>query len=404
MTEPLPTGIQLTPFDSAFQRDPHAVLDRLREEAPTLRDEQLKRWFLTRHDDVRAVLRDKELWSDPRKANPDSFVRMVLAPDDNEPSMLFMDDPGHRRLRGLINKAFTPKAVDAMRPRVRAIADELLNAVTADEFDLIEALAAPLPVVVIAEMLGLDPNDHASFKRWSDTAVSTFFNPFRSADDNARAEAAGHALDAVFQHNIDARRRKPGADLISAMVLAEEDGDRMTDAEIISQCNLLLIAGNVTTTDLIGNGVKALLDHPDELAKLRRRPELLANAVEEMLRYDSPVTQSGRTANREMTIGGCPIHKGESISVSLAAANHDPAIHPEPHRFDIERQNPSHESFGGGRHFCLGAPLARVEAQETIAALLARYPRLTPAPRPLQYRTIPGFRGLSAYWVGTADA
>jgi cytochrome P450 len=404
MTEPLPTGIQLTPFDSAFQRDPHAVLDRLREEAPTLRDDQLKRWFLTRHDDVRAVLRDKELWSDPRKANPDSFARMILAPDDGEPSMLFMDDPGHKRLRGLINKAFTPKAVEAMRPRVRAIADELLDAIDGAEFDLIGALAAPLPVVVIAEMLGLDPNEHARFKIWSDTAVATFFNPFRSEEDNARADAARQALDAVFQHHIDAHRRTPGTDLIGAMVLAEEDGDRMTDAEIVSQCNLLLIAGNVTTTDLIGNGVKALLDHPDQLAKLRGRPALLGNAVEEMLRYDSPVTQSGRTANRDMTIGGCPIHQGDSISVSLAAANHDPRHHRDPHRFDIERADPSHESFGGGRHFCLGAPLARVEAQETIAALLSRYPHLAAAQRPHQYRSIPGFRGLSEYWIATGAA
>jgi cytochrome P450 len=394
----LPNGIQLTPFDPEFQRNPHAVLDRLREVAPALRDDQLKRWFLTRHEDVRAVLRDKDLWSDPRKANADSFVRMIIA-DDGEPSMLFMDDPDHKRLRGLINKAFTPKAVESMRARVRAIAEELLGVIHATEFDLIDALAAPLPVMVIAEMLGIDAGDHARFKQWSDTAVSAFFNPFRSAEDSERSAAARQALDSAFQHHIDARRRAPGNDLISAMVLAEEAGDSMTDIEIIGQCNLLLIAGNVTTTDLIGNGVKALLDHPNELAKLRARPALIGNAVEEMLRYDSPVTQSGRTANREMTIRGCPIHTGESISVSLAAANHDPAVHQEPHRFDIERANPSHESFGGGRHFCLGAPLARVETQEAIAALLARYPTLGIGRTPYTYRTIPGFRGLASFWV-----
>ncbi len=399
MSDPLPNGIALTPFDEKFQRDPHAALDRLRNEAPVLRDDTLKRWFLTRQEDVRAVLRDKTLSSDPRKANADSFARMVLAPDGSEPSMLFMDDPNHKRLRGLINKAFTPRAVEAMRPRIRAIADALLADIKTETFDVIEQFAAPLPVVVIAEMLGIDSAQHAQFKHWSDTSVATFFNPFRTEADSAAGDAARANLDAMFAGYIAQRRASPGSDLISAMVLAEEAGDSMTDVEIISQCNLLLIAGNVTTTDLIGNGVKALLDHPDELAKLRAKPHLIGNAVEEMLRYDSPVTQSGRNATEDMTIGGCPIAAGQSISVSLAAANHDPALHTDPHRFDIERLDPSHESFGGGRHFCLGAPLARVEAQEAITALLQRFATLRAADANPSYRTIPGFRGLAAYRV-----
>lgn len=399
MSDPLPSGIRLTPYDPAFQADPHAALDRLRTEAPALHDEAFGRWFLTRHADVRAVLRDREMWSDPRKADPDSFVRRFAAPEDGEPSMLFMDDPEHKRLRGLVNKAFTPKAVEAMRPRVRAIAEALLDAVDGTEFDLIEAFAAPLPVIVIAEMLGIDGADHARFKSWSDDSVSAFFNPLRTAEEQARSQVAGAALDDLFRAHIAARRRNAGGDLISAMVTAEERGDRLTDDEIVGQCGLLLIAGNVTTTDLIGNGVKALMDHPDELAKLRARPDLMENAVEEMLRFDSPVTQSGRTANRDLTIAGCPVRKGQSISVSLAAANHDPALHPVPHRFDIERADTTHESFGGGRHFCLGAPLARVEAQEAVAALLARYPTLNASSRGHRYRTIPGFRGLAEYWL-----
>jgi hypothetical protein len=173
----------------------------------------------------------------------------------------------------------------------------------------------------------------------------------------------------------------------------------MTDDEIVTQCNLLLIAGNVTTTDLIGNGVKALLDHPQELAKLRARPELINNAIEEILRYDSPVTNSGRNVQREQSMRGCPMNLGDSITVSLAAANHDPEANPNPERFDIERADIQHQSFGGGKHTCLGAPLARVEAQEGITALLQRFPTLRPSARGLKYRSIPSFRGLSEYWL-----
>jgi cytochrome P450 len=176
----------------------------------------------------------------------------------------------------------------------------------------------------------------------------------------------------------------------------------MSDQEIVTQCNLLLIAGNVTTTDLIGNGVKALLDHPQQLAKLRARPELINNAIEEVLRYDSPVTNSGRNVQRELTMRGCPMQLGDSITVSLASANHDPEVNPDPTRFDIERADIQHQSFGGGKHTCLGAPLARVEAQEGITALLQRFPNLRPASRGLKYRSIPSFRGMSEYWLQSA--
>ena len=165
-----------------------------------------------------------------------------------------------------------------------------------------------------------------------------------------------------------------------------------------------MIAGNVTTTDLIGNGVKALLDHPQELAKLRARPELINNAIEEILRYDSPVTNTGRNVQRELSLRGCPMQLGDSITVSLAAANHDPEVNPNPQRFDIERANIQHQSFGGGKHTCLGAPLARVEAQEGISALLQRFPNLQPSPRGLKYRAIPSFRGMSEYWLQSGAA
>jgi cytochrome P450 len=198
---------------------------------------------------------------------------------------------------------------------------------------------------------------------------------------------------------IDERRAAPRDDLIMEMVRAEEAGDRMTDAEIIMQCNLLLVAGNVTTTDLIGNGIKALLEHPEQLAKLRARPELMPNAVEEILRFDTPVINVGRNVQRETTLRGCPLHLGDTVTASLGAANHDPAANPDPERFDIERADIQHQSFGGGKHLCLGAPLARAEAQETLTALLERFPELRLSPRAVRYRTIPGFRGMAELWL-----
>jgi len=333
-----PKGIQLTPFDPNFRDHPYEVLKLLREKAPVLHDDQFNRWLLTRWDDVRAILRDKDMSADPRKANPDSFIAKITAVagigNSAEPSMLFMDDPDHRRVRGLVNKAFTLKAVEALRPRVREIATDLLAQIKDGEFDLMPSFAGVLPVIVIAEMLGIDPADRDSFRRWSDVSVAAFFNPFRTPQQSEAAAQAQIELDRYFRRMIELRRATRSDDLISAMVYAEEAGDHMTDQEIVTQCNLLLIAGNVTTTDLIGNGVKALLDHPDELAKLRARPELINQAVEEMLRYDSPVTASGRNVQRELSMRGCPMNLGDSVSVSLAAANHEPEVNPEPQRFD----------------------------------------------------------------------
>jgi cytochrome P450 len=401
--ESFPKGMQLTPFDPNFRDHPYEVLKSLRERAPVLHDDQFNRWYLTRWDDVRQILRDKDMSADPRKANPASFIAKITALAGNAnsaaPSMLFMDDPDHRRVRGLVNKAFTLKAVEALRPRVREIATGLLAQIEEGEFDLMPSFAGVLPVIVIAEMLGIDPADRDSFRRWSDVSVAAFFNPFRTPQQSEAAAQAQLELDSYFRRMIELRRATPSDDLISDMVHAEEAGDHMTDQEIVTQCNLLLIAGNVTTTDLIGNGVKALLDHPDQLAKLRARPELINQAVEEILRYDSPVTNSGRNVQRELSMRGCPMNLGDSVTVSLAAANHDPEVNPDPQRFDIERADIQHQSFGGGKHTCLGAPLARVEAQEGIAALLKRFSYLQPSPRGLKYRAIPSFRGMSEYWL-----
>ena len=403
----LPEGIELLPLHEAFREDPYPVLGRLRDEAPVHEDAQLKRFIYTRHDDVKAILRDKEFWSDPRKANPGTFTREYLGAsltEDAQPSMLLMDEPDHRRLRSLVSQSFTPAAVERWRPRTRAVVQRVLDQIQSEEFDLIADFAGPVPTVVIAEMLGIDPALHGDFKSWSDTSVIAAFNPFSTPEQQAASEAANLKLRAFFAQEIAARRQHLGDDLISDMIRAEEGGDRLSEIEMITQCNLLLVAGNVTTTDLIGNGVKALLEHPAELQRLRDDPRRIENAVEEMLRFDSPVVNSGRIASRNTAIGGCPVGQGESLSTSLAAANRDPAAYPEPDRFDIDRADTHHQSFGGGRHLCLGAHLARLEAQEAIVGLLERYDDIALSAKGLTYHAIPGFRGMSHLWVTAKPA
>ena len=401
--QPLPTGLQLTALDPVFRERPHEYLDRLRTEDPVHHDVELGRLFLTRFEDVRAVVSNRSLRVDTRKA-PDTVQRRVVrgdvSPGAFEPSMLQLDDPDHKRLRGLVSQAFNQRSVDALRPRIRVIADELLDAVSGrDSFDVIAEYSSPLPIIVIAEMLGVDAGDLARFKRWSD-ARSQVFNIARTPEQAAESATARQELDDYFARAVDERRGRRGTDLISALVSAQESGDRLTQREIVTTCNLLLIAGNLTTTDLIGNGVHALLAHPDQLAKLRAHPELMANAVEEILRYDPPVVQTRRLALEPLEVGGMQVRAPEVITTSLLAAGHDPARHSDPHGFDIERTDTSHLAFGGGAHFCLGAPLARAEAEIATRVLFDRFPSLRLDPRhPIEHKQVPVFNGLRALWA-----
>jgi cytochrome P450 len=293
-----------------------------------------------------------------------------------------------------VNKAFTPRAVERMAPRIQEVVDELLAAAAAREgFDLNADFASPLPTIVIAEMLGVDGKDQADFKRWSDV-LGAGFDPFPTPESQQAMAETSEALDAYFRKAIEERRVDPGDDLLSAMIAAEEAGQQLTTDEIITMCGLLLTAGNLTTTDLIGNGVLALLRHPEQLRLLRDDPSLIKQAVEEMLRYDSPVVQTARIAMSDTQIGGCPIKSRESVMPSLAAANHDPAVYPNPDVFDITRTDTHHQSFGGGVHFCLGAPLARLEAQIAVNTLVRRLPTLVLSGGELEYRRLPAFRGL----------
>lgn len=392
----IPTGIELTVLDPAYQEDPYPVLDQLREAEPVHHDTVLNRYVLTRAADVEALLWDRSLSVDPRKAAPGTFeANFVFAEHEGEPSMLFSDPPYHTRLRKLVTKAFTAKAVEDMRPRIQAITDELLHAIDpAGEVELMKAFCEPLPTIVIAEMLGVDPADRDDFKRWSDTGVMSF-NPMLSPEERQVVNAASEALAEYLRHAVAERRERPREDLVTSLVQAEVDGEKLTEDEIVTMCALLLAAGNVTTTDLMGNGIHALLRNPDQLRVLQDDPALIKNAVEEILRYDAPVTQSGRTPLAPYEIGGTPIAPGQSVTPSLAAANHDPAAHADPHSFDITRKDVEHHSFGGGVHYCLGAPLARAEAQVAIGTLVRRFPAMRPGGSPLEWRRVPGFRGLA---------
>jgi hypothetical protein len=250
-------------------------------------------------------------------------------------------------------------------------------------------------------MLGVDGPDQKDFKRWSD-AQTHMFNPSRTEEQLASLKWGREALSSYFAEVVSKRRKNRGTDLISTLIAAEEEGEQLSEREIISVCRLPLVAGNITTTDLIGNGVLALLRHPDELAKLRRQPELARNAVEEVLRYDLSVVQTNRETIKSMEINGVTIAAGQTIVSSLLAANYDPSVHPSPHRFDIERTDKRHRWFGGGAHFCLGAPLARAEAQIALPLIFTRFPklRLMPGHTPLR-KSLPNFNGWESLWVDT---
>ena len=386
------TGAELTALDPAFRTNPYPAFARLREREPVHYDDVIKRWILTRQDDIESLLRDRTMSVDPLKANPGTYMRIFERFHDF--SMLFQDPPNHTRLRLLVSKAFTPRAVERLAPRILDMINELLGAVAAvDRFDVIETLAVPLPVIVIAEMLGIDPTDRRDFKRWSDWQAMSL-NPLLTAAEQTQCAEADAELEAYLRRVIAQRRVHPREDLISALIAAKEGDDQLTDTEIVTMCELLLAAGNVTTTDLIGNGVWCLLRHPDQLQQLHDDPSLIANAVEEILRFESPVVQTARIPMADVTIGGCPMRRGESVLAFLAAANRDPERYPEPDRFDITRKDVHHHSFGGGAHFCLGAPLARLEAQLAITALVERFPNLRLADEALEWRAMPGFRGL----------
>lgn len=402
VTDPPGTHVDLA--DPAVWQDPYPHWAALRAAAPLAPDPVDPHAFvLTRFEECDAVLRDPRWSSNPAHAvaqgAPPGFVANVAASEFNV--MLFMDPPDHTRLRRLVSRAFTPKRVEELRPRIEQIvADCLDRAEEQGSFDVVADLGYVVPVTVICELLGVPAEDHHLFGPWSSDATRLL----DGVEDTELFERglAGFVqilgyLDPLFEQ----RRRDPGDDLLSALVQAEEDGDRLTESELRAMTVLLFIAGHETTMNLIGNGTWALLRNRAQWQRLVADPTLIGSAVEELLRFDGPVHLTGRTATVDgLEVGGRTFAAGERVMTVIAAANRDPARFTDPDRLDIGREGPGHLAFGFGIHHCLGAALARLEGQITIGALTRRFPDLEVETDPVRYRDHRVLRGLQELRVG----
>jgi cytochrome P450 len=395
------TADRVVPLDAAFFADPHALYARLRVEEPVARAVTpvgLPVWLVTRYDDVREALTDPRLAKDA-----DGFSRVleskplpsgsrVAFTQELNRHLLSTDPPDHTRLRKLVSRAFTVRAVAALRPQVEAIAGRLADRMAAGpaEVDLLDAFAFPLPMGVICELLGVPEGERTSFRRWSNTLLASD----GTVDERT---AAGTAMAGYLTALVAQKRARPADDVLSAIVAAAEDADRLSFDETVSMAFLLLVAGHETTVNLIGNGVLALLRRPDRLAELRADPALVPAAVEEFLRLDGPVNLATyRHTTAPVEVGGTTIPAGEVVLVSLASANRDPDHYAAPDELDLHREA-SHLAFGHGIHHCLGAPLARLEGEVAFRTLLARFPDLALAvdPGELTWRQSILMRGLT---------
>ncbi len=383
--------------------NPYPFYHELRSADPVHWDEAMGFWALTRYADVAFAFHDPRFSraqglraginrlpeAERERARPvyDSFSKTIA----------YSDPPYHTRLRGLANKAFTPRAVEQMRPRVQHIVDELLDAAqTAGRMDVIRDLAQPLPLIVIAEMLGLPTQDRMRLKKWSDDQFAVLGVVRRAPGLMDKAVQSLTEWGEYLVALVEERRQRPQPDLLSALVAVEDEGRRLTRDELVANVAQILAAGHETTTNLSGNGVLALLRHPDQMQKLRDDPALVTSAAEEIMRYDNPVQVVYRSAAEEVELGGKRIGQGQLVNLVLGAANRDPAQFEAPDRFDLSRRESKHVGLGLGIHFCLGAPLARLEGQMALTTLLRRMPGLRLDADVLEWQESPTFRGLKA--------
>lgn len=384
-------GTAFAPLDPRNRADPYPMYAELRERAPWVRSSLTRGWVVSRYEDVVAVLRDPRFSAlDRNNRNYASFRKRleetgVLQPGEEETfSMLRSDPPEHTRLRTLVNKAFTPRAIERWRGRIVGIVDGLLDqAAKQGRMELVHDFAAPVPMLVIAEMLGVPGEDREQFKAWSDDVVKTL--GFATIEDMHAWKRASRELRSYLAGVAEERRAEPREDLITALVQVEEAGDRLSDEDLHSTCELLLVAGNETTTSLIANSLVALLRNPDQLQALRNDPALLEPGIDELLRYDSPVQATSRIALQDLEMCGRRVPKGEELILLLGSANRDPRVFDEPDRLDLARGDARHIAFGQGIHFCLGAQLARLEARIAIGALVERFPSLRLADRRIEW-------------------
>lgn len=393
-------GEPISLFHADMLADPYPAYRRLREAAPVLWHEPFGAWIITRYEDIVNAFQDPRLSAE--RAGP---LERLAATPDLQPffsylacRMDFKDPPEHLRLRGLVSKVFTPHVIEALRPRIQVLVDQFLDgAERQGSMDVIRDLAYPLPGAVISELLGVPLTDFARLKNWSDTFVGFF----KTVPSETTPEEYRHSLQAAqelgnYFRSVIAGSRGDESRLLGALDKAREGTTRLTPVELSANATLLLHAGLETTTNLIGNGLLALFRHPDQLRALREHPELIPGAIEEFLRFDSPVQFTYRVARAEVEVHGQRIRPGQIVHLLLAAANRDPAHFAEPDRLDVRRSPNKHLSFGYSHHFCLGAPLARLEAQIAFQTLLRRFPALRmgePAP---EFRENFVLRGLKA--------
>jgi cytochrome P450 len=396
-----PTKNDLDLTSPSFLADPYAAYELLRRERPVCFDERLGYWLVSRYADVFALLRDHRLSSDELGA-----LMGRLTPADQQAAaplreiltgrMLLTDNPDHRRIRMLMQLAFTPRQVERMRPDIQATIDELLaRGQAAGRMDLVADFGDPLPAHVIAAMLGLPPEDRHRFKTWTDDIYSFMGVSAEPLADRARRAAASATELRAYLADLFAKiRRNPQDDLLSAMLAAEAEGTKLSETELFSNVVGMINAAHETTTNLICNTVLALLQNPDQWQRVAANPELTERAVEEGLRYDSPIQILGRHTLEDVELHGVTIPAGQRVALMLGAADRDGDQFPDPNRFDIDRPEIKHVAFGGGHHFCLGAALGRLEGQMAVATLSRRFPNLKLATDRVTWRPYPVFRGL----------
>lgn len=392
---PTPQDFYFNPWDENFRANPYPHYRPLLAGSPRIMDMGFKFALVARYADVHAILTDHATFSSVQPAGMGFDEQTKLFGD--APTMLGSDPPTQTRLRRLVSRDFTPRRIRELEPRIREIAKNLIDAVERQgEFDVMADLANPLPVMVISDLLGVPPEHYLQFKNWSDKIIEVDNTlPGMPIPDDIKT--AFTELRAYFVNEIDRRRKNPGPDLVSALVAAHDEAEALTADELLQFLVLLLLAGNETTTNLIGNGMLALGRNPESMAALRAKPELMRTAIEEMLRFDGPVQSTFRTTTKDTNVGGTPIAAGVGTFVIVAAANRDPAQFKDPEKFDIARNPNEHMAFGDGIHFCIGAPLARLEGAIAIGTALERFPhlRLKNPDAPVSYKGSYFLRGLN---------
>jgi hypothetical protein len=368
-----------------FLVDPYPILHRLREEDPVHWSDSIGGWVLTRYDDIVTTFRDVTRFSNEgRLARAVEYLPAasrakfkIFEDHYRMKSLIHSDPPDHTRLRALVTKAFSPRLVEAMRPRIQAIVNGLLDSVQGrGQMDVIRDLAVPLPVTVLAQIFGAPASDQMLFKGWADDLLAFQGLNKPSEETLAGSQKALVEIRGYLAGLIQERQRQPREDLLSELVAAEAEGGKLSESELLNSCITLLVAGHETSTSMIGNGIYTLLSHPDQWRLLQSDPSLLTSAIEEILRYESPVARQPRLMKQDTEMGGKQIRSGEMVFQMLNAANRDPAYFTEPDRFDITRQKNRHLAFGFGIHFCVGATLARAEAHIVFSTVMERLPRI----------------------------